>query len=330
MTTSITSHNRPDVVAALDVTSKRPPSEAALASTVQDIAGARDFYRSLGFGPGHGTSPVRVIVEPAPGWLGRKTSAAAGAYSKTLDAIRAKPGAGANARSERFIAYHEYGHRVTWAAVPDLKLTGETGTVAEHISNTFAMTGTGIDELRIGSKTYQMAEPRSLRAGIGRLGVPMPDHVRDFVSTSLDSGGAHINWGILDRAAVQMARDPRLGARRVAQLYADAVRMELQPDTNLSQWAAGTQRSAARLFGPGSPQSVAVGDAWLQAGFTDAMLEGGEALRARGFALFRGDRLNRVNTAVVFGVTLGVAALASAALIGAVRGAAQVARRATD
>jgi Zn-dependent metalloprotease len=91
-----------------------------------------------------------------------------------------------------------------------------------------------------------------------------PAHMRDFEETDADHGGVHINSGIPNHAFYRLATE--LGgpawedAGRI--WYATLGHDRLLPTCTFRQFARLTRYVAGVLFGPGSRQWQAVGEAW--------------------------------------------------------------------
>lgn len=116
-----------------------------------------------------------------------------------------------------FVAGHEFTHGVTHATA-DFFPWGEAATLNEHVSDAFA----AIIEMRAGNlsvENYHWIAVKGIhREGIKSVGLRsmlnpgtafddprigkdrQPAHMRDYVQTSEDNGGAHINNGIPNRA----------------------------------------------------------------------------------------------------------------------------------
>jgi hypothetical protein len=102
-----------------------------------------------------------------------------------------------------------------------------------------------------------------------RLGVdPQPAHMDDFVVTTDDHGGVHINSGIPNRAfvlaALAMGGHPWEDAGQI--WHAAVVGDGIAADCDFRTFAGLTARAATRLHGEGSGQVVAVRTAWEQVG----------------------------------------------------------------
>lgn len=91
---------------------------------------------------------------------------------------------------------------------------------------------------------------------------PQPADMADFVETGDDNGGVHINSGIPNRAfylcAAALGGSAWTEAGRI--WYTSLPRF--QKDSTFQQAADVTYTTAGELYGPGSRQQTAVGDAW--------------------------------------------------------------------
>ena len=97
---------------------------------------------------------------------------------------------------------------------------------------------------------------------------PQPGHMRDFVRTTDDNGGVHINSGIPNRAFHLAAT--ALGGHaweRAGRIWYETLRHSgLRPNTGFRRFAGLTVEVAGRLHGAGSTEQRAVGDAWAEVG----------------------------------------------------------------
>lgn len=94
---------------------------------------------------------------------------------------------------------------------------------------------------------------------------PQPKHMRDFVETSDDNGGVHINSGIPNHAFYLAAT--ALGGNvwdRATRIWYDAFTDVLNKRATFVQAAEATQSSARRLYG--EAEAAAVADAWRAVG----------------------------------------------------------------
>jgi Zn-dependent metalloprotease len=95
---------------------------------------------------------------------------------------------------------------------------------------------------------------------------PQPDHMRNFVTTTRDRGGVHINSGIPNHAFFLIAT--ALGGNAwedAGQTWYLALR-RLTARADFQEAANVTFQSAGELFGTGSRQQQAVRDGWAQVG----------------------------------------------------------------
>jgi Zn-dependent metalloprotease len=97
---------------------------------------------------------------------------------------------------------------------------------------------------------------------------PQPSHMNDFVYTSDDYGGVHINSGIPNRAfyLFAMALGGYAWERAGRVWYHTLLRSEFRSNTGFRRFARLTFEAAERLYGPASLESVALREAWQQVG----------------------------------------------------------------
>ena len=180
---------------------------------------------------------------------------------------------------------HELGHGVT-EHDSGLGYLGETGALNESLSDVF---GSLVKQRTLG----QTAEEADWLIGAELLGPavsgqamrsmrapgtaydddvlgkdPQPAHFDDFVRTTEDNGGVHINSGIPNRAFFLVATD--LGGpswERAGRIWYEANREpQLRPTATFAQFAQTTERVAVRLFGRTSTEARVVRDGWEQVG----------------------------------------------------------------
>lgn len=100
---------------------------------------------------------------------------------------------------------------------------------------------------------------------------PQPGHMDDFVVTSRDNGGVHINSGIPNRAFVLVAR--ALGGHAwedAGAIWYAAITGDIKADCDFAEFARLTEAVAVAEFGTDSTQARAVADAWRTVGVTPA------------------------------------------------------------
>ena len=117
---------------------------------------------------------------------------------------------------------------------------------------------------------------------------PQPKHMSDYVVTSADNGGVHINSGIPNHAFYLVATELQGFAwERAGQIwYGALLSPRMTPRMGFRGFARLTMGTATRLYGPGSEEALAVRNAWSAVGIDLA----GQRSRPRGgfAALARG------------------------------------------
>lgn len=182
------------------------------------------------------------------------------------------------------VVAHEMAHGVTQFAA-GLAFSGEGGALAEHFSDVFAILtaqhhqpqSVGRADWTIGTELLtsrvQGDGIRSLKAPgtayddavLGRD--PQPRHMRDFVRTSADDRGVHINSGIPNHAFYRFA--DLLGGRPwevAGRIWYRALTRELGPRSGFRHCANATWSAAGELYGAGSEPQDALRQAWGDVG----------------------------------------------------------------
>jgi len=165
-----------------------------------------------------------------------------------------------------------------------LRYTGQTGALNEHLADAF---GLMVKQYKLGLT----AETSDWLIGAGLLGPavkgrairsmaapgtayddpilgrdPQPAHMRDYVRTTEDNGGVHINSGIPNHAfylaANALGGQPWLALGRV---WYDAA-MGLAQDATFADFAQATVAIAGELFGFGSHVEDEIAEAWIAVG----------------------------------------------------------------
>lgn len=179
---------------------------------------------------------------------------------------------------------HELAHGVT-QYTSGLVYRGQPGALNEHVSDVFGALvvqrerGESADEADwlIGADLLLPGvDGVALRSMVApgtayddpRLGRdPQPGHMDDFVDTTADFGGVHINSGIPNRAFVLVSLD--LGGfawERAGRIWYDAITGDIAADCDFVTFARLTEAAAERRFGTASPEHRAVGRAWTRVG----------------------------------------------------------------
>jgi Zn-dependent metalloprotease len=180
---------------------------------------------------------------------------------------------------------HELAHGLTQYTA-DLVYEGQSGALNESISDVFGalveqhaagqtaeqaswLIGEGLfTEAVQGRALRSMREPGTAYDDdvLGRD--PQPGHMDDYVETSDDNGGVHINSGIPNRAFVLVA-DALGGSawERAGRIWLDAVTSgTLETTADFAQFALATVEAAIARYGDGSEEERAVRDGWAGVG----------------------------------------------------------------
>jgi Zn-dependent metalloprotease len=184
---------------------------------------------------------------------------------------------------------HELTHGITQHAAA-LGYSGETGALNEHLSDAFGimakqytlghharnsdwLIGAGLFARSIHGKAVRsMAAPGTAYDDplLGRD--PQPWHMRDYVETSEDNGGVHINSGILNHGFYLAAKT--LGGqpwRVLGKIWYAALTERLQADCGFQDFARTTVDIAGELFGFLGREQRAVAAGWKAVGLDVAV-----------------------------------------------------------
>jgi Zn-dependent metalloprotease len=180
---------------------------------------------------------------------------------------------------------HELTHGVTGAEL-GLHYIGEAGALNESISDVFGalvkqhlhketadkadwLIGAGLLRPSVHGVALRSMKAPGTAYDDPVLGKdPQPAHMDDFVTTTADNGGVHINSGIPNRAFYLAAT--ALGGHaweRAGQIWYDTLHdPKLRPGSHFGAFARSTVRSAARRFGADGEEAAAVTAGWEQVG----------------------------------------------------------------
>ncbi|MDI9892160.1 MULTISPECIES: M4 family metallopeptidase [unclassified Microbacterium] len=183
---------------------------------------------------------------------------------------------------------HELGHGVTEAA-GGLEYQGQSGALNESLSDVFGALaeqhalGQTADEATwlVGAGIFTDAVQGTALRSMSAPGTaydddvlgkdPQPGHMRDYVETSDDNGGVHINSGIPNRAFFLVAT--RLGGfaweRAGLVWYRTLTSGTLSPTADFAAFAAATRATAAAEYGEKSEEVDAVRAAWAGVGVAE-------------------------------------------------------------
>ena len=96
---------------------------------------------------------------------------------------------------------------------------------------------------------------------------PQPAHMNNYVNTSQDNGGVHINSGIPNKAFFNAA--VALGGNaweKAGKIWFNAFSQKLQSNAQFVDAANATFQTAGELFGPGKAEQIAIAEAWKAVG----------------------------------------------------------------
>ena len=181
---------------------------------------------------------------------------------------------------------HELTHGITQFAAA-LGYHGQTGALNEHLSDAFGIMvkqytlGQNANESDwlIGAEIFGPAVKgvavRSMAAPgtayddpiLGRD--PQPSHMRDYVETTEDNGGVHINSGILNHGFCLAAQ--AIGGRTwevLGRIWYVALTDRLKPEADFADFVQATVDIAGELFGNGGRVQRIVYDAWSAVGLS--------------------------------------------------------------
>jgi Zn-dependent metalloprotease len=98
---------------------------------------------------------------------------------------------------------------------------------------------------------------------------PQPGTMHDYVNTTEDNGGVHINSGIPNHAFYLMATSIGGNAwEKSGKIWYISARDKFKSNTNFQNAADLTFQTAGELFGVGSPEQIAVQNGWEGVGIT--------------------------------------------------------------
>jgi len=179
---------------------------------------------------------------------------------------------------------HELAHGVTQYEAA-LEYGGQAGALNESFSDIFGslvkqyslkqktekadwLIGNGLFTRKVkGVALRSMKEPGTAYNDptIGKD--PQPGHMKDYVNTTSDNGGVHINSGIPNRAFYLTAVE--LGGyawEKAGKIWYVALTERLRENANFQNAANSTFEVAGTLYGKGSSEQKVIGKAWFQVG----------------------------------------------------------------
>jgi len=181
---------------------------------------------------------------------------------------------------------HELTHGVT-AATAALNYQGQPGALNESMSDVFGslvkqmtlgqtadqadwLIGAGLLMPSIQGKALRSMKDPGTAYDDPQLGKdPQPADMANYVNTSEDNGGVHINSGIPNRAFCLTALQIGGNAwEKAGKIWYVTLTQRLQPASDFQAAADTAYAVAGELFGPGSPEQQAVQGGWTTVGIT--------------------------------------------------------------
>ena len=96
---------------------------------------------------------------------------------------------------------------------------------------------------------------------------PQPSHMRDYVDTTEDNGGVHINSGILNHGFYLAAQ--AIGGKTwevLGRIWYVALTDRLKPEADFADFAQATVDIAGELYGNGGRVQRIIAEAWSDVG----------------------------------------------------------------
>jgi Zn-dependent metalloprotease len=184
---------------------------------------------------------------------------------------------------------HELTHGVTQHTA-NLEYTGQSGALNESVSDVFGslikqyglsqsadqadwLIGTGLFTDQVQGEALRSMKAPGTAYDDDVLGKdPQPATMEDYVHTSGDNGGVHVNSGIPNHAFYQLATE--LGGHaweRAGQIWYDTLLSSaLKPDADFAAFAGVTVAAASARYGGSGPEIEAVRKCWSAVGVTPA------------------------------------------------------------
>ncbi len=110
------------------------------------------------------------------------------------------------------------------------------------------------------------------KPGTGYDRDPQPGHMKDYKNTSSDNGGVHINSGIPNKAAYEVAM--AIGQDKLAEIWYRTLTTYMTSTSQFADAANFTVQSAIDLYGAGSTEAKAVAKAWDGVGLPPSLKPG--------------------------------------------------------
>jgi Zn-dependent metalloprotease len=179
---------------------------------------------------------------------------------------------------------HELAHGVVQFEA-GLKYQGQPGALSESFGDVFGSLVKQYKKRQCAAEADWLIGGELFMAGIHAAGIrsmkspgtayddpllgkdPQPAHMRDYVRTSEDNGGVHLNSGIPNRAFYEAAI--RLGGfawEKAGRIWYSALVNRVRQNSTFRELMSITVQTAGEFFGSGSDEQKAVREAWSEVG----------------------------------------------------------------
>lgn len=176
------------------------------------------------------------------------------------------------------VVAHELTHGVTQFSA-NLVYLNQSGALNEAFSDIFGeatearTNGSGPDWLvgaQLGAPLRNLANPSAIEIcpGCG----PYPRNMSQFINTSQDNGGVHINSTIIGHAFYLLAQGPTnaIGIRDAERIFYRALTTHVVRNSQFIDARLACIRAATEIFGAGAPQTAATAAVFDQVGIAAA------------------------------------------------------------
>jgi Zn-dependent metalloprotease len=166
----------------------------------------------------------------------------------------------------------------------NLMYRDQPGALHTHFANSFAVLSEQWEKRQTADQASWLSGADVLAPGINGVALrsmkapgtayddpklgkdPQPDHMKNYVKTTDDSGGIHINSGIPDRAFYEVATAIGGNAWEKPGTIWYQTLLRLKPASTFGDCARTTYAIAGELYGKGSKEQVAVKGDWEKVG----------------------------------------------------------------
>lgn len=153
------------------------------------------------------------------------------------------------------VVAHELTHAVTQYSA-GLVYSYQSGALNESYSDVFGVM-VDRDDWLLGEDVYTPNTPGdALRSLSNPALFGQPAHMNDYVNTTSDNGGVHINSGIPNKAAYNVAQS--IGKEKMEKIWYRTLTVYLNSGSQFTDARDASVQAAIDLYGSGSPEVTAV------------------------------------------------------------------------